>query len=143
MDKKVILVSHSTLASAMAESIQMIIGKNDNLMSFGFERDIYCGDIVASIKDMAYNNKDTQYIVIADLLGGSVCNECIVLAHISNVKVISGMNMKLIIELLLEESPISDEIIEEKIRICKDGIINISEETIRKKMSDLKEDFFK
>ncbi|MDO5518568.1 MAG: hypothetical protein Q4F66_13515 [Clostridium sp.] len=142
MDKKVVLVSHGTLASAMMESVQMIIGKNDDLMCFGLNNDLYCSDIAENIKSMAENNKSTQYIVIADLLGGSVCNECNELALLHNVKVISGMNMKLVIELLLEDASVTDEIIESKIELCREGIINISEQAIKKNNACSKEDFF-
>lgn len=143
MNKKVILVSHGDLALAMAESVQMIIGKNDDIMSFGLKKDGYCGYISEQIKNIANENKNTQYIVIADLLGGSICNECVSLSLLSNVKVISGMNMKLVIELILEESEITDEIIENKIKSCKEYIINISESTLMKNIKDYNESFFK
>lgn len=91
---------------------------------------------------MAKENPETQFIVVADLLGGSVCNGCIPLIENENIKLVSGMNMGLVIELLFAPAPMSNQDIQEKIEACKDGIVLVSNEYINSQdQSD--DDFFK
>lgn len=142
MDKKIILVSHGSLASGMKESIEMIIGENNNLLCYEMKNDKHYLDLVEEIECMAKNNPQIQYIIVADILGGSVCNGCSSLITLQNVKVISGMNMKLVIELLFVPFQLEDEDIAEKIEICKESIVNISKSFLEKKNKCSKEEFF-
>lgn len=136
VDKKVILVSHGKLSEGMAHSTQMICGENEDLSYYGMMPGEHYTAIVEAIKEKASANPDTQYIVIADLLGGSVCNGCTELIGMENVKLISGMNMGLVIDLLFAAAPVSDEDIEESLRACKETIANVTPKYIKSKEPD-------
>ena len=60
-----------------------------------------------------------QYILVADLLGGSVSNSVAKLSEKENVFIVNGMNMGLVIALVLEP----------KDMITKEDILNIIEES--------------
>lgn len=141
MDKKIVLVSHGELSKGMLHSISMIIGENQSLMCFGMMPDQHCSFVSDQIEKLAKENPNTQYIVVADLLGGSVCNSCMSLIELPNVKLVSGMNMGLIIELLFAPAPMEDEDIKEKIELCKNGITQITQSFINDE-SSIDEDFF-
>lgn len=141
MDKKIVLVSHGELSHGMYHSLQMIIGKNDNLYHLKMMPGEHYSVVCDEVEKMAKENPETQFIVVADLLGGSVCNGCIPLIENENIKLVSGMNMGLVIELLFAPAPMSNQDIQEKIEACKDGIVLVSNEYINSQdQSD--DDFF-
>lgn len=143
MEKKVILVSHGKLSEGMMHSAQMIIGKNESLSCYGMMPGEHYSTIVDAIEVEAKANTETQYIIIADLFGGSVCNGCTRLTSLPNVKLISGMNMGLVIEMVLAETPVTDEMITEGIENCKEGITHVSNDLVKSQGDDnLDENFF-
>ncbi len=141
MDKKIILVSHGELSEGMFNSLKMIIGENEHLSFLRMMPGEHYSVVCDQVEKLAKDNPNTQYIVIADLLGGSVCNGCVPLIQLPNVKLISGMNMGLVIELLFAPAPLSDEDINEKINLSKSGIIQISASYIAEQ-EDSNDEFF-
>jgi fructoselysine/glucoselysine PTS system EIIA component len=108
MSKKVILVSHGKLSEGMAHSVQMIIGKNKDLSYMGMLPGEHYQPMVDNVEKQLKENPDTQYIVVADLLGGSVCNGMMSLLEYPNIKLLAGMNMALVISLVLEPGTLTD-----------------------------------
>ena len=142
MDKKIILVSHGKLSAGMLHSVQMIVGENEALSCLGMMPGEHYSIVSDQVAKMAKENPDTQFIVVADLLGGSVCNGCMTLIQEENVKLVSGLNMGLVIELLFAPAPMSDEDIQAKIEACKEGIVHISTKYIEKQNISNEDDFF-
>lgn len=142
MEKKVVLVSHGKLSEGMLHSIQMIIGKNEAVSCYGMMPGEHYSIVVEAIEAEAKANTETQYIIIADLFGGSVCNGCTSLINLPNVKLISGMNMGLVIEMVLAEAPVSDEMIAEGIESCKVGITHVSNDLVKSQNNNSDENFF-
>ena len=123
-------------------SIQMIIGKNESLSCYGMMPGEHYSLIVDAIEIEAKANTETQYIIIADLFGGSVCNGCASLTDLPNVKLISGMNMGLVIEMVLAPAPVSDEMIAEGLASCKEGITHVSNDLVKLQSDNSDENFF-
>lgn len=142
MKKKVILVSHGELSKGMMNSVEMIVGKNEDLSSYSLMPGKHYAEIVKCIENEVKENKDTQFIILADLYGGSICNGCIALVKYENVKLISGMNIGLVIGMLLATEPVTDEDIKLEINNSKEGIKYISNDFIKEQSSDKCEDFF-
>ena len=99
--------------------------------------------IVDTIETEAKSNSEAQYILIADMFGGSVCNGCTSLISLPNVKLISGMNMGLVIEMILATAPVSDEVIAEGIENCKIVIIQVSKDFVKSQSNSSDESFSK
>jgi len=138
---KIILVSHGDLAKGMAQSAQMITGKNDNLSYYGFYPGEHPSEMISEIRNKVINNEEDNFIVIADILGGSVFNTAMELLELENVKILSGMNLSLIVDLLLS-TKISDKDLEEKVSKAKADIKLFSNIEVIKKYEDENE-FFK
>lgn len=136
MEKKLILVSHGKLSEGMAYSVQMICGQNPDLSFYGMMPGEHYTEIVETIRRLATENPDTQYIIIADFLGGSVCNGCTELIVLPNVKLVSGMNLGLVVDFLFEPAPISDETIEKKIEVSRGQILNVTPAYLKQKDGD-------
>lgn len=137
---KIILISHGDLSKAMAKSAQMITGERENLFYYGLYPGEHPSEMVNRIKNEAKNNKEDKFIVIADICGGSVCNAAMELVELRNVKLLSGMNLSLIIDLLLEND-LSDKVLNEKINNAKEGIKLFSSPEYIKQFQD-KNEFF-
>lgn len=142
MEKKIILVSHGKFSEGIMHSVQMIVGENKSLSCYGMMPDEHYSTMVNAIEVQAKENLNTQFIIIADLFGGSVCNGFMTLVNLPNVKLISGMNMALVIEMLLAEAPVSDEVIDKAIESCKRGILHVSDKFIQKQGDNSDENFF-
>lgn len=149
MDKKVVLVSHDGLAKGMLGAVRMIIGEYEGLYALGLEPGGSVAELGQKVRDIAMEDSDQQVIVIADLMGGSPCNNCVIsladLPYLPNVRILAGMSLPLVISVLSRDGRLSDADLEEclneteavtkvvEIPVCGAG--NKSEE-------DSEEDFF-
>lgn len=138
MDKKMILVSHGKLSAGMLHSVQMIVGENPDISCMGMMPGEHYQPMVDEVERLLKENPDTQYLVVADLLGGSVCNGMTALTGYPNMKLIAGMNMGLVINLLLAPGPLSDEEIDAKINEAK----AINQRVVLEESSGGSDDFF-
>lgn len=136
MDKNIILVSHGKLSAGMLHSVQMIVGEHQELSCMGMLPGEHYQPMVDAVEQLLKEHPDTQYIVVADLLGGSVCNGMTTLTGYPNMKLVAGMNMGLVINLLLSPGALSDEEIDAKIKEAQD----MNHRVMLEKAAD--EDFF-
>lgn len=123
---KVILASHGKLAEGMYDSVKMIIGNVDHLSFYGLKEGQDNNEIAKAIESFILERRKDTYIIVCDLLGGSVSNAVSRLSVLDNVYVINGMNMGLVISLLLENGNLDEERINELIDESKTGINLVS-----------------
>ena len=123
---KVILASHGKLAEGMYDSVKMIIGNVDHLSFYGLKEGQDNNEIAKAIESFIMERREDTYIIVCDLLGGSVSNAVSRLSVLDNVYVINGMNMGLVISLLLENGKLDEERINELIDESKTGINLVS-----------------
>lgn len=136
MKNNIILISHGELSQGMANSAQMIVGKNENVSYYGLYPGGHPVEIINEIREKVEANVDELYIVVADLFGGSVCNGAMELLKFDNVRLLSGMNLPLVIDLLASIDTISDDEILEKIKMAQDGIRFISNTSLENGKQD-------
>lgn len=121
--KKVILISHGKLSAGMADSVAMIIGDVENLSYYGLQPGEMPEMIADTIEVLVDNEPETQFVVLADLLGGSVSNAVSRLSMRENVVLINGMNMGLVIGILLHNGALSQVELDTLIEESKCGIV--------------------
>lgn len=124
-EKKVILASHGKLSEGMMHSVQMIAGKNKDLSCMGMMPGEHYQPMVDEIERQVKENPDTQYIIITDLFGGSVCNGMTMLAGYPNVRLLAGMNMGLVINVLLTPGALDDQALAEIIRESREALMQV------------------
>ncbi|MFV0380966.1 MAG: PTS sugar transporter subunit IIA [Breznakia sp.] len=120
---KVILISHGRLAEEMKKSVEMIIGKKENIYACGLLETENITQFELKLKEIVdtFETNHTVFI-FADLYGGSPCNTCIkAYMESSNIEVISGMNMAMIVSVMLEQGHDAQTLI----HIGKESIINV------------------
>ena len=125
--RHVILASHGNLARGMADTIGMIVGEVNNLSTFVLER-----DDKDSISNQVRRELDSfdpadEVIICTDMVGSSVNNDMVgLLGDYPQVTLISGMNLPLVITLVMDEGPSSDEELATVIAMAGEGIKNCS-----------------
>lgn len=120
--KKVIIATHGTLASGFKDSAKLIAGNVAN--------DIVCYELFPgkSAEDFVLDIKEKylgkyELVILCDLFGASVSNEMYKLKNEKNVEIVSGINLAMLIDVLLDDSKMSKEKIEE----YRENIVYINE----------------
>ncbi len=102
----VILVGHGHFGSGLGQAIDQIIGAQDNFSTIDFVEGISIPELetlmLNEIDKLAINN---GIVFLTDLLGGSPFRVASQIAlQRNNVEVISGTNLQLCVEMLLDRS---------------------------------------
>lgn len=114
MGKRVVLVSHNRLAEGMAGTVKMIFGAS--VPFFGLAPDGSVAELGRQIREDVLAHSGDQTVIVADILGGSVCNQCLQdLYGLDNVKVVAGMSLPLVIGILSIDGEATDADLEHAI----------------------------
>lgn len=114
-------MSHGTMASGIKNTVELITGTHENLISYDAYVDGH-NDVKKFISDLLEKHVKDEIILVTDVLGGSVNNEALMFNSYSNVYVISGMNAPLVINLIISDEVDTRELIQRSIFESKDMI---------------------
>lgn len=143
MDKKVVLVSHGHLAEGVANAVEMVFGKNDALAHYGLTPDGNVVELIQSLCAEVEANEQIQYVILADIFGGSVCNQCLQrLSACDNVKLVAGLNMALVLGILSIPGALSNEQLAQAIEEAREGIREVELIRADAPVDDGADDFF-
>ena len=96
---KILIASHGTLAKGMKCSLELIMGKQEEVKTFCAYLDGETS-IEARVKEFMENIKEgEEWVIVTDLLGGSVNNEFMKYIHRPDVHLLTGMNLALLLVL--------------------------------------------
>lgn len=138
MSKKIeiVLIGHGKIGSGVLSSLKLIYGDAQNVTSIDtyVEKDF---NLVDTAHNLIEKNKSNELIVVTDLFGGSVNNEFLKYTSGSNVYLITGMNLALVLDLVSKVDMRQNESVEEivksvvsnvkdSIKYCDDNLINSS-----------------
>lgn len=133
MGKSLVLISHGELCEALKKSTEMIMGKQEN---------IYAVPLLPSEGQEEYKEKFLQtikplndFIVLADLMGGTPCNivSKLILSGAA-IELYVGMNMPMVI------SFINSELIDENEDLVTEGQKNIFSVNAKLKEEPMEDD---
>lgn len=136
MKKSYYLISHNEFASGLHKAIEMIIGKQKNLKSFGLMPGEHPDEIIEIIDKEITD--DMEVVILGDIAGGSVCNSALALTTYSNVVLVTGTNLPVALEIILAQVTDLESINEIIIRV-REEIKTLRVEPVA---SDSGEDFF-
>lgn len=100
MKYQIILISHNKLACGVKAALEMISG-SQNILSYGLMPGENPDALIIQISKIL--NKETNYLILADLFGGSMANSAVSLLVKKNVKMIAGLNLALALQVLIEK----------------------------------------
>lgn len=113
-----ILISHGKMASQVLKSAEMIVGKIENAYIVEMSSEDGSTDFSEKLKKtISKIDENDSIIVMADLFGGTPCNIAIMqLKDRSNVSIISGYNLGMVLEYAManknELTTIKDQVFE-------------------------------
>lgn len=121
---KVLLTSHGHLAHGIASGFEFIAGKSDYIMTLGLDEKgigLY-RDGLQKLLD----NETESVLILADLKGGTPYNESFkyYLAHTEKIRVVSGLNLPMLLELIpqLSDNTTLEEAVQIALQAGTDGI---------------------
>lgn len=122
--RKVILATHGELAHGMLDSVAMIVGSlAEHVATFSLLPGENPNDFMREMREILYHDQENEYVFLCDIKGGSVHTAISQLCVFPNVKVFSGMNMNLVLDILLSHQEEINESNEDSIiNNAKDGI---------------------
>lgn len=124
---KIILVSHGKLALGMKDTLELIVGPRKDVQAFEAYEDNKGDSFIKEITNIVSSSQE-QFIILTDILGGSVNNEMTqLLKNHKNVFLITGMNLPLVITLATKSGPIDSDFINALVDEGKKGVININQ----------------
>ena len=111
--RRFLIATHGKLADGVADSVRMLAGDRNDIDYFSAYADR--GDPAEFFTDYFAEHSGDEIIAFTDLLSGSVNKELLYYAG-DRVKIITGFNLAVILELILmENEAITDNVIEDAI----------------------------
>ncbi|HBI91620.1 MAG TPA: PTS mannose transporter subunit IIC [Terrisporobacter glycolicus] len=126
--RKILLASHGDFSKGLLDSAKMIVGDLANCVtSYSLYPGESAAEYVKSIEDTVANDKETEYVILSDLYGASVCTAMLRLTIYQNVRLFSGMNLNMLLELLTRFSDLlSDEDVKQLVEESKAGVTHVT-----------------
>lgn len=122
MSRNVVLVSHGKLAEGVQSAVEMVFGKSEELSSLGLAPDGDVVELIAGLRAKVEAEPETQFVVLADIYGGSVCNQCLQpLSEFDNVKLVAGLSMGLALSILSLGGELSDDQLAQAVADAREG----------------------
>lgn len=125
--RKILVVSHSKLAQGFTAAMDLICGCGNKVDFIN----AYVDNTPLSEQLKSYFSKldpEAEKIVLTDLAFGSPNNECTPYIKTHGIKLISGINLALLLAIVMEDesTAFSDDNIERLIQDARDGICYIN-----------------
>jgi Phosphotransferase system, mannose/fructose-specific component IIA len=122
----IIICTHSKYAEGIKCAISMICGEQENLDVLGFYEEDDLQAYSGKIKDIAsvYETNNQKYVILVDLYGASPFNASSLAVSRFNTSIITGVNLPLVLELILQRSTYDDydTLLENAVFSSKDSI---------------------
>lgn len=126
----VIIATHGTMAKAALELCEMFVGPKEHVETIGFCPGESLEELVEKY-EKALAALDGPTLILTDIKGGSPCNVAMAMQQThENVKVISGFNIPLLLDILdmQEEADNMEKMVEDAIAAGKDAICLVEAE---------------
>jgi len=127
----VILVGHGRFGSGLGCAVEQIIGAQDNFTTIDFVEGISVADLEAMmLQALEQLSTEEGVVFLTDLLGGSPFRVASQIAlQRKNVEVISGTNLQLCVEMLLDRDEMElNEFCQTAITCGRNGLARLSDE---------------
>ncbi|MFP7479719.1 PTS sugar transporter subunit IIA [Terribacillus saccharophilus] len=127
--KKFIIASHGNLAKELKNSVQMIMGDTYEMEAVCMDPERTMNSVKEEISEKLNNeDENSEYIILTDVLGGSIANLCAEFTSRSNIHVITGFNLSLVLEMLsLKDAMSTNDLIDHCLYQAKNGIVYVNE----------------
>ena len=95
----IVIAAHGHLAEELAKTAQQIVGELPHVASISVEPNASLEELRAHIKSAVSSVDDGEgVLVLADLLGGSPCNQSLMLCQKGMLEVLTGVNLPMLLK---------------------------------------------
>lgn len=128
---QILLISHGEMAEGVKNSLEMLIGKQEQVSSLAFTEELDKENFKDQLRDKVTSFGDEPVLIIGDLVGGTPCN-CALELFIDNenIDILAPMSLPLVLSASMGEDK----------SINKDALLASSIEThkdLKKMMNEL------
>jgi PTS system mannose-specific IIA component len=117
------LVSHGPLAEGVLKSAEMILGPQQNVTTLSVTMDTTLDGMTHEIENCYRNNGESDTLIICDILGGTPSNASMrFIAGKSNVRILTGLNLPMVLELFMATGKSLDELFTIGIEAYRKGL---------------------
>ena len=136
--RKIILASHGDYAKGLLDSVRMVVGSlADDITAYGLYEGASAEDYARELEREIAAAPAAEYIIITDIFGASVCTAMMRLTRHRQVRLFTGMNLSMILELLTGyPGPLSESDIVSLVESSRQGIMHISSIDVSKEEED-------
>ena len=123
----IIIVGHGEFAKGLISSVDVIAGEQKYLQGVEFRLDHSTEDLENNIKKKIEIMKECSGLLfLTDIVGGTPFKICVLLSQdIKNSKVLSGVNLPILLEAIMQKNTKDIEVLKENIiKIGKEGIVS-------------------
>lgn len=125
--RQVILASHGEFSKGLKDSLRMILGDlAEGVRSYSLYPGEKANDFKEELEKEIQADSDTEFVILTDVFGGSVCNALTMLTVYENVRLFAGMNFNMAVEALTESVPLDEESIKGILEAAKEGAIQVT-----------------
>jgi len=123
----IIVISHGPFSKALIESAQMVYGKQEKVEALCLEAGVSMDSLRNKINKIITEFKVNEVLIMVDLLGGTPYNASSIEMENSNINVITGLNMPMLLEALLFRDETLENISSIATQAGRSGIVNVKE----------------
>ena len=143
--RKLIVATHGKMAQGMVHTLGVIVGEESvkDIEVYGLFAGEDVNDIVEDVQKKIESSPKTDFVIMTDILGGSVDTGLLKLAiTYPNVWVNTGTNLMLLLDVLLSDPSVSTQsVLEQATDNAKAGILSRNNLSLTTSLDDDEEDF--
>lgn len=125
--RQVMLASHGEFSKGLKDSLGMILGEiAEGVRSYSLYPGGNANDFKEELEKEIQSDSDTEFVILTDVFGGSVCNALTMLTVYENVRLFAGMNFNMAVEALTESVPLNEESVKGILEAAKEGVIHVA-----------------
>lgn len=126
MNVKLIAMSHGKMAAETVASAKMIVGELADVAVISMEAEDGLSGTQVKLEKILKQYGDVPILIIVDLKGGTPCNVAMMaLGELSQLRVLAGLNLAMLLEALVSPIKDIDELTEHLQMIGKQAITRI------------------
>lgn len=123
----IIAISHGPFSKALIKSVEMLYGKQDKVEAISLDQGESMESLNNRINEIIKEFQVNEVLIMVDLLGGTPYNASSIEIENSNINVITGLNMPMILEALLFRNETLEKMSAITTEAGKNGIVNVKE----------------
>ncbi|OCG02985.1 PTS sugar transporter subunit IIA [Gilliamella sp. wkB112] len=105
---KVIVITHGDLVNGLIKTCEMFAGKLSDTYGISVQPGDTIEKIAQQLEEIVINNEGVEFIICVDILGGTPFNvACLQKKKNSNIHIITGVNLPILLFLSLERDSYS------------------------------------